>query len=166
MVSWKDVLWAQAHGRRPVALLSQVPPEAEAVAGIPRKYFENDLPLAFALHDLRHVHKFFEPVHHAGQRAFFSALHDALESPQWKVATEGASETFWQEIRRIASDMNGAAPFLGMAFQAAVRNEFKGTAESRLRQFPQGLFDCVATHASMSRRTVDNGTAPFDNRRS
>lgn len=165
MVSWEDVLWAQAQGRRPVALLSQVPPEAEAVAGIPQ-YFENDLPLAFALHDLRHLHKFFEPTHHAGQRAFFSALLEALGSPQWKVATEGASETFWQELRRIASDMNGAAPFLSMAFKAAVRNEFPGAAESRLGQLPQGLFDCVATHASMSRRTVDNGTAPFDNRRS
>jgi len=166
LVDWRDILKAQASGRRPVALLSQVPREAEAVAGIPRKYFENDLPLAFALHDLRHLHKFFEPAHHEGQRAFFSSLDEALLRPEWKAATHGASDTFWHEIRRIASDMNGAAPFLCMALKAAVRNEFQDTAEARFRQFPQGLVECVLTHASMSRRTVDSGTAPLDNRRS
>ena len=141
--SWQDVLAAQARATRPVSMVTIVPPEAQQVAGIPKKYFEHDLPLAFALHDLRHLHKFFEQTFFAGQHAFFKGLHDALGTATWALATEGASAEFHKEIQRIAADMNGAAPFLGMALKAAMRKEFPQDSERRWNLLPRHLVEVI-----------------------
>lgn len=122
--SWREILHAQARGQRPITACATLPASALDVAGIPKKYSQQDVSLAFALHDLRHLHKFFEAPLFQEQLRFFRALHSALDSPQWQHATEGAPEAFHAGLQRIASDMNGAAPFLLMALKSLLRDHF------------------------------------------
>src|SRR5262249_43948810 len=67
------VLELQARGERCVSLLpvgAPTAPHADA--------------LAFVLHDLCHLEKYIDPLHHIGQVRFFACLHETTTVPSWR----------------------------------------------------------------------------------
>jgi hypothetical protein len=106
----KHIVELQAEGLRCVSLLARIPPREG---------------LDFALHDLRHLEKFFDPDHHRAQIGFFRSWARALgknDSDRF----DGTLDETWREDRdRVLADMNGSPIFLfavlKMKLKVAVR---------------------------------------------
>jgi hypothetical protein len=105
-----QVLALQAEGRRCVSLLpDDVPTAPHADA------------LDFATHDLCHLDKFIDPRHHLGQVGFFSCLHAAVTGPLFLPFEDRFDETFREDWRHVAADMNGSAVFLFAALKMKLK---------------------------------------------
>jgi hypothetical protein len=97
----RHVLELQARGARCVSLLpdgAATAPHADA--------------LAFVLHDLCHLDKYVDPMHHIGQVGFFACLHDATNLAVWHNFETSLDEAFRRDWHHVAADMNGSAVFL------------------------------------------------------
>lgn len=115
-VTAAEIVRLQAEGRRCVALIEDAP-AAEGVA--------------FALHDLRHLYKFFEPEHHAAQRGFFACVARAVDSAAW-AELDAALDAAWLADRdAVLADMNGSPVFLF----AALKMKLKMAARRRHHLF-------------------------------
>lgn len=89
-----EVLALAARGRRCVSLLDH--PEG----------------LGFAIHDLCHLEKFADPMHHAGQVGFFALLEQALGHAGWAELESGLDAAWKDERDHVLADMNGSSLFL------------------------------------------------------
>jgi len=105
-----DVLAWQARGERCVSLLDH------EVATAP-----HEDGLAFAMHDLCHLEKFFDPAHHAGQVGFFRAVNAAVESPRWAGFLARFDADFVCDLEHVVADMNGSAVFLFAALKMKLK---------------------------------------------
>jgi hypothetical protein len=112
-------LLAWAEGARDVALLDRVPTPREVLdfqAGGQRcvSLLADDAlaaphadGLAFVLHDLCHLEKFYDPEHRAGQLGFFARLARAVEGPTWQAFDRAYDEAWRKDWEHVAADMNG-----------------------------------------------------------
>jgi hypothetical protein len=105
----REVLAWQARGTRCVSLL----PDG-ADTGLQPSTLE------FALHDLCHAHKFFDPAHHVGQVGWSRVLQQTLESREWQVLTHGFGAQWQAELDHVTADMNGSPLFLYSALRRKV----------------------------------------------
>jgi hypothetical protein len=108
--SAREVLAFQARGKRCVSLLpdgSSTAPHVDA--------------LAFALHDLCHLDKLIDPVHHLGQVGFFACFHAAASGPLWAAFEASFDEAFRRDLEHVAADMNGSAVFLFAALKMKLK---------------------------------------------
>ncbi len=106
----REILELQAQGRRCVTLL-----DAALAAG---PYQD---PLAFALHDLRHLAKFAAPAHYFEQVGFFATLARAQTTPAWS-RFEAGLDVSWQTDRdQVLADMNGSSVFLFAALKMKLK---------------------------------------------
>ena len=151
VLSPREVLRRQAAGRRCVALLED---EVALAHGDPR----HPDGLSFALHDLHHLEKFVEPVHHLGQVGFFRAVDNALADTE-VAALELTFDAIWcAERDYVLADMNGSAVFLfsvlKMRLAMAVRRRLASATgrpvptdgasrQRRARSAASGLVDLV-----------------------
>lgn len=119
--SGDHVLGLQAGGRRCVSILS-----IEAAASMATTPFD------FAVHDLCHVSKFFDPRHYEEQVGFFATLVNAMALGEWRVFEAGFDEEWRRDRLHVGSDMNGSAVFLfavlKMKLKMAVRRRLARTA--------------------------------------
>ncbi len=110
LLSAREVVELQAEGRRCVALLQSSAP-AEG--------------LEFALHDLRHLEKFFDPPHYRAQIGFFRMFARALSRPEYAELDRLLDPTWCDERDKTLADMNGCPIFLfavlKMKLKVAVR---------------------------------------------
>jgi len=126
-------LVAWAHGEREVVLLERVPTPREVLALQAKgarcvSILADDVRtaphadgLAFALHDLCHMEKFFCEEHHAGQVGFFRLVDRAMRRDAWG-DLEGAFDDVWIADRdHVVSDMNGSAIFLFAALKMKLK---------------------------------------------
>lgn len=105
-MSTSEIVSLQAQGQRCVSLNEAV----SAQDG-----------LAYALHDLRHLGKFFQPELHEEQRGFFVSASRALGSDAWR-ALDALLDERWQKDRdTVLADMNGSAVFLFSALKMRLR---------------------------------------------
>lgn len=94
----RDILRWQARGQRVVTVISDLPRLHTPVLNKANAF-------AFFLHDLEHAYKFFHsPALHAGQRAFFAALEDAIDSGVFAPHFDDAE--FTGKFHYLMSDMN------------------------------------------------------------
>jgi hypothetical protein len=117
-----EVLAMQAGGRRCVSLLADADVPAGPIAGLPRRegaYGSGGL--AFAVHDLCHLEKFFAPAHHLEQVGFFAALSGALADPAWAALEQGFDAIFRHDRDHVLADMNGASAFLFVVLRNKVK---------------------------------------------
>lgn len=104
------VLALQARGRRCVTLLDR---------SLPSGPYQD--PLAFALHDLRHLAKFAAPVHYFEQIGFFATLEGARDTSAWR-RFEARLDGTWQSDRdQVLADMNGSSVFLFAALKMKLK---------------------------------------------
>jgi hypothetical protein len=103
-----EIVALQADGRRCVSLLDG--PDG----------------LGFALHDLRHLEKFFQAEHHRAQVGFFRIIDRAL--PRCASLDADLDDAWRIERDRVLADMNGSPIFLfavlKMKLKVAVRRRF------------------------------------------
>ncbi len=117
-----EVLAMQPGGRGGAPLLADADVPAGPIAGLPRRegaYGSGGL--AFAVHDLCHLEKFFAPAHHVEQVGFFAALSRALADPAWAALEEGFDETWRHDRDHVLADMNGASAFLFVVLRNKVK---------------------------------------------
>jgi hypothetical protein len=101
-----EIVSLQARGQRCVSLNEVAAPEDG---------------LAYALHDLRHLGKFFQPELHLEQRGFFACVERALRSEAWQ-ALDARLDARWLSDRdAVLADMNGSAVFLFSALKMRLR---------------------------------------------
>ena len=125
----RDVLVLQARGARCVSLLDDASVPAGPIAGLPRRegaYGSGGL--AFAVHDLCHLEKLFDPAHHVEQVGFFAALDGAIDHPAWRALEQGFDETWELDLEHVLADMNGASAFL----YVVLRNKLKLAVRRRV----------------------------------
>lgn len=123
--STHEMLEMQARGRRCVSLLGDVDANAR-----------DDEGLEFALHDLRHVEKFFDPEHHLGQLGFFRCVLDALSTDAWR-SLDGRLDDEWRkDFEQVVADMNGSAVFLFAALKMRLRMASRRRLARRLGHPP------------------------------
>ena len=106
-----ELLAYQARGERIVSLLPEGVP-----TGLEKSNFE------FALHDLCHAEKFFDPEHFAGQVGLFARIHAALMTDAWAEMTRDFVDPWQAEFNHVAADMNGSPLFLFAALRRKVQN--------------------------------------------
>ena len=109
-----EVLALQARGERIVSLLPE---------GVPTGLEPDNVE--FALHDLCHAEKFFDPAHHAGQVGLFATLHRALQTDAWVQLVAPFAPGWQAEVDHVAADMNGSVLFLWAALRRKVMNAAK-----------------------------------------
>jgi hypothetical protein len=118
----REVLSMQARGRRCVSLLDDAAVPAGPIAGLPRRegaYGSGGL--AFAVHDLCHLEKFFAEEHHVEQVGFFAALEGALAHPAWATMAHGFDATWDDDCDHVLADMNGSCAFLYVVLRNKVK---------------------------------------------
>src|SRR5258708_1611437 len=96
----RHVLELQARGARCVSLLADgapTHPHADA--------------LAFALHDLSHLDKFIDPLHHLGQVGFFACLSVLTSRPDSIRFESSFDEALRRDLHHVTSDMNSSPAF-------------------------------------------------------
>lgn len=94
------LLALQARGQRCVSLL----PESEAHSATAG--FE------FVIHDLCHLGKLLDPLHHAEQVGYFASLERLVAAAAWQ-DVEARLDPAWLEDRdRLGADMNGSSVYL------------------------------------------------------
>jgi len=92
------MLHLQVIGRRAVTVITEYPRMVEPINHKHNAY-------AFFLHDLEHAYKFFHsPALHAGQRAYFAKLQNALS--QGRFAPYLSDPIFIEQLHYLMSDMN------------------------------------------------------------
>lgn len=122
--SSEQILQLQAHGHRCVTLLDR---------SLPAGPYQD--PLAFALHDLRHLAKFAAPAHYLEQVGFFATLAGARSTAAWS-HFEAALDVAWQSDRdQVLADMNGSSVFLFAALKMKLKMAAR-RALARLTQQP------------------------------
>jgi hypothetical protein len=126
-------LVAWAHGRRDVVLLERVPTPREVLALQARRsrcvsILAADVPtaphadgLAFALHDLCHMEKFYCEEHHAGQVGFFRLVDRAMSSDAWGELERELDDAWVADRDHVVADMNGSAIFLFAALKMKLK---------------------------------------------
>ncbi len=113
----RELLRLQSRGRRCVSLLDDDVPTAPHEDG-----------LAFAVHDLCHLEKFVDPMHHAEQVGFFALLDRGLDEPRF-IALQASLDAVWIDDRdHVLADMNGSAVFLFLV----LKNKLKLAIRRRL----------------------------------
>ncbi|HYA39448.1 MAG TPA: hypothetical protein VEI74_14365 [Candidatus Methylomirabilis sp.] len=123
----REVLRMQAHGMRPVTVLTAWPRLRQPVLNKPDAF-------AFFLHDLEHAYKFFHsPALHAGQLAFFAALDRAIDRGEF--ASYFGDTEFSGKFHYLMSDMNTHPEHSRQYLRAILvefhrRRERKRTAEA------------------------------------
>lgn len=127
----RQVLAWQAQGMRCVSLL----PDGSAT-GLQTSTLE------FALHDLCHAEKFFDPAHHVGQVGWSAALDAALDRPEWQIMTRGFDDTWPAELDHAAADMNGSPLFLFSALRRKVELATMRAGRERM-QAREALLDAL-----------------------
>lgn len=105
-MSTHEIVSLQARGQRCVSLDESAPPEDG---------------LAYALHDLRHLGKFFQPELHLEQRGFFVRVARALESNAWRELDLALDERWQKDRSAVLADMNGSVVFLFAALKMRLR---------------------------------------------
>ncbi len=120
----QQVLELQAQGRRCVTLLR---------APLPSGPYQD--PLAFALHDLRHLAKFAAPAHYLEQVGFFATLAHARSTPAWSRFEDGLDATWHTDRDQVLADMNGSSVFLFAALKMKLKMAAR-RALARLAQRP------------------------------
>jgi hypothetical protein len=115
----EQVLELQSRGARCVSLL---PPQVSAAPHADA--------LAFVLHDLCHLEKFLDPVHHVGQVGFFSMVVEARRRPAFGTFERDFDAELSREWDHVISDMNGSAVFLF----AAMKMKLKMAVRRRMAQ--------------------------------
>jgi hypothetical protein len=111
------VLALQAEGRRCVSLLRERVPGSV--------YAE---PLAFALHDLRHLAKLAAPKHYVEQVGFFATLWRAMQTRAWTLFENELDQDWCADRDQVAADMNGSSVYLF----AALKMKLKMAARRKL----------------------------------
>jgi len=131
MVARALIAWAE--GRRRVFLVRHVPAAEDVlswqadggrcVSLLPRgvRTTPDEDGLAFALHDLCHLEKFFDPEHHRGQVGFFRAVRAATCDEGWPSFAAPFDEVFTRELEHVVADMNGSAVFLFAALKMKLK---------------------------------------------
>ncbi len=126
-------LVAWAHGAREVLLLERVPTPREVLALQARgarcvSILPDDVPtaphadgLAFALHDLCHMEKFFGEEHHVGQVGFFRLVDRAMSRDAWTSLERGFDDAWGADRDHVVADMNGSAIFLFAALKMKLK---------------------------------------------
>lgn len=94
-----EVIALQAEGRRCVSLLPEDGPLGPYAT-----------PLAFAAHDLEHLHQFFDPGHHEGQLGFFRRLHYGLSNGLGGLVASH-DDAFLRDVANVGADTNGSCVF-------------------------------------------------------
>jgi hypothetical protein len=135
------VLTMQAHGRRCVSLLADDVVPRGPIAGLPRRegaYGSGGL--AFAVHDLCHLEKFFAHGQHAEQVGFFASLERAFAQRAWATTSANFDATWNNDCDHVLADMNGASAFLYVVLRnkvkLAVRREVARTRGEPCRAGP------------------------------
>jgi hypothetical protein len=105
-MSTHEIVALQARGQRCVSLNESAPPGDG---------------LAYALHDLRHLGKFFQPELHLEQRGFFVRVERALESSAWRELDLALDERWQKDRSAVLADMNGSVVFLFSALKMRLR---------------------------------------------
>jgi hypothetical protein len=105
-----SILRWQSNGERCVSLLAEGAMTAPHADG-----------LAFVMHDLCHLEKFVDRVHHAGQVGFFATVQAATESPGWRPFLARFDGDFVRELEHVVADMNGSAVFLFAALKMKLK---------------------------------------------
>jgi hypothetical protein len=106
----RDLLALQARGWRHVSLLEPGAPTGR-----------HETVLDFAIHDLCHLEKFYDPECHVEQVGIFAALHEAMGQPGWSELDARMDEAWAAERDYVAADMNGSAVFILLALKSRVR---------------------------------------------
>jgi hypothetical protein len=126
-------LVAWAHGQRDVVLLERVPAPREVLALQARgarcvSILADDARttphadgLAFALHDLCHMEKFFCEEHHRGQVGFFRLVDRAMSRDAWSDLERGFDDAWIADRDHVVADMNGSAIFLFAALKMKLK---------------------------------------------
>src|SRR5262245_28587620 len=83
----RELLAWTARGRRPVSLL-------DGADG-----------LAFLLHDLCHLEKFADPVHHRGQVGLFALLDRVIDGRRWAELEAGLDDKWRTDRDHVLADM-------------------------------------------------------------
>lgn len=141
-----QVLSLQARGMRCVSLL---PDGAETA--LQANSFE------FALHDLCHVEKFVDPVHHCGQVGFFSLVDAATHTDQWLQLTQKFDSQWTLDFDHVAADMNGSALFL---FSALRRKWQLACERAELTAQRPAIFDFLGLGGDALRAAADFSVHP------
>jgi hypothetical protein len=105
-----EVLALQARGWRCVSLL-----------GVEMDTGRHADGLAFALHDLCHLEKFTDPLHHHAQVGFFAAVDHGLASAGWRAFEAELDPTWVTDRDYVIADMNGSAVFLLAALKMKLK---------------------------------------------
>ncbi len=117
----RQILGMQARGARCVSLLADEDVPRGEIAGLPRAHAYGSGGLAFAVHDLCHLEKFFDPATHREQKGFFAALDRALDDPRFQ-ALEATFDDAWPAERdAVLADMNGSCAFLFVVLRSKVK---------------------------------------------
>ena len=118
----RQILAMQARGVRCVSLVDDADVPEGPIAGLPRGHGAyGSGGLAFAVHDLCHLEKFFSPAHHLEQVGFFAALERALAQPAWAAVDEGFDDAWRHDRDQVLADMNGASAFLYVVLRNKVK---------------------------------------------
>lgn len=121
------LLALQARGRRCVSLL----PESDAHSA--KAGFE------FVIHDLCHLGKLLDPVHHVEQVGYFASLERLFATPSW-LGVEGRLDATWREDReRLGADMNGSSVYLFVVLKMKLKMAARrALARADEREAPSG----------------------------
>ncbi len=111
LLSAREVVELQAAGQRCVSLIDDHPDA-----------------LHFALHDLRHLEKFFAPEHHRAQIGFFHLFARAFARGACDAFDRQLDPTWCSERDSVLADMNGSPIFLF----AVLKMKLKVAARRRL----------------------------------
>lgn len=139
-----EVLARQAGGARHVSLVDDARAREHGDARHPDG-------LSFALHDLCHLEKFVDPLHHAGQLGFFRACAQLDEHEPWR-AIETTLDDVWRRDRDyVFADMNGSAIFLfaalkmklAMALRRRLGQPYGGAVTSEERSAAVSAYDAL-----------------------
>ncbi len=146
-----------AHGRRKLLALFEIPQARQVLAwqaqgmrcvSLLPDGSETGLQastLEFALHDLCHAEKFFDPAHHVGQVGWSAMLDAALDRPEWQTMIRGFDETWPAELDHAAADMNGSPLFLFSALRRKVELATMRAGRERM-QAREALLDALHMH--------------------
>lgn len=119
-----DIVAFQAEGRRCVSIVGDDVPTAPHADA-----------LAFAVHDLCHLEKFFDPEHHLGEVGFSRAIIDYASSEAGRALDARLDGTWLRDRDAVVADMNGSAVFLFAALKMKLKMASR-RAVARVRGTP------------------------------
>jgi hypothetical protein len=129
-------------GRRPAVALDHAPTPRELLAMAARgrrpvSLLEADDGLAFLLHDLCHLEKFADPVHHRGQIGLFTLLDRVIDGPAWAELEANLDDKWRADRDHVLADMNGSPVYLYLVLEARLVEactRCRADADERTRQ--------------------------------